>query len=146
MKLLMFLATQTMRWKILALSVAMKRAPLGLSTTEETATGSISLCGLRLISPFSVFPLAKWRDCPAYGASPHQLSLLWSCDCRKFWNPEVTWSPDGQSARGHVVRIMEGQADAVLEGHASVLWGHGWSSEKVVRTDCLVVGGHWAAT
>lgn len=45
----------------------------------------------------------------------------------------MTWPPDGQSARGHVVRIMEGQAARVLEGHASVLWGHGCSSEKVVK-------------
>lgn len=34
----------------------------------------------------------------------------------------------------HVVRIMEGQADRVLEGHVSVLWGHaGWNLEKTVK-------------
>lgn len=46
----------------------------------------------------------------------------------------MAWALDSQSARGHIVRIMEGQADRVLEGHVSVLWGHaGWSSEKVVK-------------
>lgn len=123
-----------MRQMILALSVAVKRAPLGLSTTEETATGSILLCSLKLVPSFSVSPLAKWLDCPAYGTSPRQRSLLWSCDCRKFWNPEVAWALDGQSARGHIVRIIEGQADGVLGGHGSVLWGHsGWGSKKVIK-------------
>lgn len=99
-RLLRFLATQTMRQKVLAFHLAVIKAILGLSTAQEAATGSVLLYIRGLVPPFSVFPLGKWPDCPACAVSPTQLSPLQSCDCRTFWNSEMTWLLNGQSRRG----------------------------------------------
>lgn len=99
-RLLRFLATQTVSWKVLAFSLTVIQAVLGLSTAQEAATGSVLLYILGLVPPFSVLPLAKWPDFPACAVSPPQLSPLQSCDYRKFWNSEMTWLLSGQSRRG----------------------------------------------